>query len=220
MLTSDFKARVVAVVAVAFAAATGLYAWAGAEGDNDVLDLRGGHPVDVARGDTTGTSGPADSAAYDLFSWLSFVALNSSPNGEVLGENRDNDTLWSTWMEDFQVLVSDGQALPPWGAPIQLPAACQALSDTSGLSRVITHTAKMDGVVGLFNQAQAGPLIDRNGNYVRYEILINEPMYGYIRNNRLYNQAGLNAFGRIDFPAGSLETEEIGAIMVKAAWKA
>ena len=55
---------------------------------------------------------------------------------------------------------------------------------------------------GLFNQAQAGPLIDRNGAYVRYEILINEPMYNYIRENRLYNQTGLKAVQEIAFPAG------------------
>jgi hypothetical protein len=77
----------------------------------------------------------------------------------------------------------------------------------------------MDGVVGLFDQAQAGPLIDQNGSYVRYEIAINEPMYNYIRDNRLSNQKGLDAFGQINFPSSSLDTGKIGAIMVKAAWK-
>jgi hypothetical protein len=218
MPISSVKRRAGLVVATAFVAAAALYAWAGPKDAADWPVLTAAHPVDVAHG-AAGTPVLGDHAAYDLFSWMSFVALNSSPDGTVLGKTGDNETLWSSWMEDFQVLVTDGQTPPPWGTPMQVPAACKAVSGAQDVSRVISHTAKMHGVVGLFDQAQAGPLIDRNGAYVRYEILINAPMYDYIRDNGLYTQAGLNAFGQIDFPAGSLDTGQIGAIMVKAAWK-
>lgn len=198
------------VTAAAVVFTTGLYAKARSEVGAGTPALSTEHPVDLSRGMV------GDREEHDLFSWKSFVALNATPSGALPGETGDTETVWSTWMEDFQVLVADGQTPPPWGTPMQLPAVCQAISGTGGTNRVITHTSKMDGVVGLFNQAQAGPLIDRNGAYVRYEILINEPMYDYIRDNRLYNQTGLNAFGPIDFPAGS---REVGAIMIKAAWK-
>jgi hypothetical protein len=39
-----------------------------------------------------------------------------------------------------------------------------------------------------------GPLIDQNGHYVRYQILVNEPMYDYIVQNGLYSKAGQQAF--------------------------
>lgn len=201
------------VAITTLAGAVGLIAWAGFDDGSRAPVLSTTHPVDVP------PEAAEDRALYDLFSWASFVALNSSPSGALPGETGDNETVWSTWMEDFQVLVADGQTPPSWGTPMALPAACQGLSGARATSRVITHATKMDGVVGLFDQAQAGPLIDRNGAYVRYEILMNEPMYDYIRDNRLYNQKGLRAFGEIDFPAGTLDGGEIGAIMVKAAWK-
>ncbi len=207
-------ATIVAIVVVA-----GIYAQASPRSDETAFTLSGGYPIDVPGGVGAGDTGPGARSAYDVFSWQSFIALNSPTDGGMPGENGDNETLWSTWMEDFQVLVSDGQTPAPWGAPLRLPTACKTLTDGDGITRILTHASKVDGVVGLFDQAQAGPLIDQNGSYVRYEILINEPMYTYIRDNRLYNQAGLNAFGQIDFPSGSLDTSTVGAIMVKAAWK-
>jgi len=211
MPISDFRRGAGVVAAAAAVLATGLYATAESEVGADTPVLSTVHPVDVPRGMV------GDQEEHDLFSWKSFVALNAAPSGALPGETGDNEALWSTWMEDFQVLVADGQTPPPWGTPMQLPAACQTISATGGTNRLITYTSKMDGVVGLFNQAQAGPLIDRNGAYVRYEILINEPMYNYIRENRLYNQTGLKAVQEIAFPAGG--SDKTGAIMVKAAWK-
>src|SRR5690606_19257041 len=68
-----------------------------------------------------------------------------------------------------------------------------------------------------------GPLIDQNGNYVRYELLVNRPMFEYLLQNRLYSRSGQQAFaGDIDFPAGAVQagsTGTVGAIMVKVAWK-
>lgn len=211
MPISDFRRGAGVIASAAVVLTTGLYALAGVGDEPGKPVLSTVHPVDVPRGMV------GDREVHDLFSWKSFVALNSTPSGALPGETGDNETLWSTWMEDFQVLVADGQTPPRWGTPMQVPAACQSVPGAAGTSRVITHTSKMDGVVGLFNQAQAGPLIDRNGAYVRYEIVMNEPMYDYIRDNRLYNQTGLKAVYEIDFPAGG--TDKIGAIMVKAAWK-
>jgi hypothetical protein len=163
---------------------------------------------------------------YDVFSWASFIALNwpVGDNGKVdpnktIGETGDNVTVWGTWMEDFQVLVKDGESPPKWGSPRQIPMSCQNIGGDDPPDRIIYHASKTEGVVALFNQAQSGPLIDLNSVYVRYEILMNQPMYDYILGNDLYNLTGLAAFDTIDFPAGSLASDTIGAIMVKAAWK-
>ena len=49
-----------------------------------------------------------------------------------------------------------------------------------------------------------GPLIDQNGNYTRYEILVNKPMFDYILSNTLYSKAGQKAFsGAVKFPCGA-----------------
>lgn len=163
---------------------------------------------------------------YDLFSWDNFVALNwpVGANGQpdpnkTIGKNGDNSTIWETWMEDNQFLVKQGGTPPAWGGPQTIPASCQSISTDVNPKKILSHATKSDGVVGSFNQAQAGPLIDLNANYVRYEILINKPMYNYMVDNKLYDSATLEAFGKISFPAGSTASGEIGAIMAKAAWK-
>jgi hypothetical protein len=69
-----------------------------------------------------------------------------------------------------------------------------------------------------------GPLIDQAGQYVHYEIVMNKPMFEYIVQNHLYNQAGQNKFaGPTQFPEGSITQNTtdgtIGAVVIKAAWK-
>jgi len=83
-------------------------------------------------------------------------------------------------------------------------------------------------------------LIDQNGHYARFDIMINRDMFNYIVYNHLYNKDGQVRFaGDIVFPFGRFEktagpdgvtvdvtnqfgkpvTERVGAIVVKAAWK-
>lgn len=85
-----------------------------------------------------------------------------------------------------------------------------------------------------------GPLVDRQGHYVRLEILINKPMFDYILDNELYSIEGQKQFSvagkNISFPCGHFKldssgtvvwddklnrpkTEAVGAVMLKAAWK-
>ncbi|MEL7091264.1 MAG: hypothetical protein AAFN94_05975 [Pseudomonadota bacterium] len=169
--------------------------------------------------DVDPVAGAPDLADYDTFSWLSFLALNAPADQTKFSDAPDSEPTWAGWMEDFQILVQDGQVPPPWGSARNIPPLCRAIATEANITRVLTHASKTAGVVNLFEQAQSGPLIDQNGAYVRYEILVNQPMYDYIVDNQLYNLVGLDAFGPIDFPSGNPRSGEIGAIMVKAAWK-
>jgi hypothetical protein len=63
---------------------------------------------------------------------------------------------------------------------------------------------------------------------VRFNIMVNRPMFDYIVAHKLYSEAGQKAFaGEVDFPGGSVEAGatgnpapgNIGAIMIKLAWK-
>lgn len=167
-------------------------------------------PGDVATG--------ADAAAIDQFSWASFVAVNWPANGGVIGQGGDGVAVWQSWKSDTDVLVPLGQVPIPFKQPSPIPAACTQLGPPG--TRILTHDTKM-GQLGNFNTPGNGPLIDQNGEYVRFEILVNEPMYDFIVSNTLYSKAGQAAYnpgGAVAFPAGVVNGAP-GAVMLKVAWK-
>src|SRR5262249_7842639 len=58
-----------------------------------------------------------------------------------------------------------------------------------------------------FNQPfKTGPLIDQQGNYALFDILMNRQMFDYIKKHKLYSKAeqesAANSNLRVDFPAG------------------
>jgi hypothetical protein len=99
--------------------------------------------------------------------------------------------------------------------------------------RVLTQIGKQPILVeAALEPFRSGPLIDVHGRYARFGITVNQPMYQYIRNNGLYDQAGQLAFaaagGQVEFPCGCNgdptgkscpPAGQQGAVMVKAAWK-
>ncbi len=160
---------------------------------------------------------------FDYYSWLTFIALNAStPNTAPLPQN-DAGTLWQDYAEISDLILPGGATPAPWGSPNKIPAACKSLDDGDNL-RVVRKSMIIKTVTGeVIEPFDTGPLIDQNGNYVRYEILVNQTMYEYIVQNGLFSKAGQNLFaGPVDFPEGTNTTGSdgtIGAIMVKAAWK-
>ena len=49
-----------------------------------------------------------------------------------------------------------------------------------------------------------GPIIDQNGVFTRFEILVNKTMFDYILSNSLYSKAGQKAFTPpVNFTSGS-----------------
>ena len=68
-----------------------------------------------------------------------------------------------------------------------------------------------------------GPVIDANGEHVRFGINFNESMFNYIYQNKLYSKAGQQQFIKgnpgVSFPRGVYVGDEVGVIMVKSAWK-
>jgi hypothetical protein len=77
---------------------------------------------------------------------------------------------------------------------------------------------KMDSVINGFTQANlAGPLIDNNGNYVRYEMRMNQPEYDAIVNNKWYLADNLPLM--VQFPSSTSNPNQYGALEIKAAWR-
>jgi hypothetical protein len=157
--------------------------------------------------------------AFDRFSWLSFLALNSPADGSGPIGN-DAQAVWESWKNIFAVMVPPGQTPTPWGAPDPLPAICQTVPHDAH-TPVLRMVGKTPDLLTAFDQPfNTGPLIDQAGRYVHYEILINQPMFDYIIANKLYSKAGQAVFtGKVDFPGGIDSPAAVGAIMVKAAWK-
>lgn len=161
---------------------------------------------------------------FDIYSWNTFIALNWPPgpdgNGDpnkTIGQNGDNDTVWEHYRDVADIFLPGG-ARPSYNGPVSVPSQCKA-SYKPGM-RVLSQVGKTPTVLTDFSQPfNTGPLIDQNGNYTRYEILVNKPMFDYILQNTLYSKAGQKVFsGAVKFPCGVLNGPE-GAIMVKSAWK-
>lgn len=160
---------------------------------------------------------------FDYYSWLTFIALNAPAPGNAPALGNDAPTLWEDWKEVSDFILADGATPDGWDSPRTIPAACQDIPGAESL-RVVNRWALNKTVASEIDQPfDTGPLIDQNGNYVRYELLVNRPMFEYLLQNQLYSRSGQVAFaGDVDFPAGSVQhdsTGTVGAIMVKAAWK-
>jgi hypothetical protein len=166
---------------------------------------------------------------FDYYSWLTFIALNAStPNAAPLPQN-DAPLLWQSYAEISDILLPGGKTPAPWGSPRVIPDVCKSIPGAANL-RVLRKSSLAKTLTGeVIEPFDTGPLIDQNGNYVRYEILVNQPMFEYIVQNGLYSVAGQAAFTTpVAFPeakndtdanGNDLPTGTVGAIMVKAAWK-
>ena len=164
---------------------------------------------------------------FDVFSWQSFVALNwpanadGTPNNNlVIGQQPGGPVVWQSWKESRDIFLPDGAQPPAWNQPNPVPDVCKHINNIPSGTIHLTQVGKTPNVLDESGEPfQTGPLIDQNGQYTRYEILTNEAMFNYILDNQLYSKAGQAAFAKdADFPSSNTESNQIGAIMLKAAW--
>lgn len=169
---------------------------------------------------------------FDVYSWNTFIALNwpagadgNADPKQTIGKNGDNDTVWEHYRDVSNIFLPGG-ARPTWNGPVPVPDACKALN--KGNPQVVTQVGKnllTPTVVSAMSQPfNTGPLIDQNGVFTRFQIVVNKTMFDYILANSLYSKAGQKAFTPpVNFTSGSIDgsgkTLVEGAIMVKAAWK-
>jgi hypothetical protein len=159
---------------------------------------------------------------FDFYSWLTFIALNSPADGKTIGQGPrpggDAPTKWEA-LENYRpladVMLADGSK-PTWRTR-DVPEHCQKL-DAPG--RIILRLGE-----AAWNQPfKTGPLIDQNGNYALFDILMNQPMFEYIADHALYNKEGQEKFDQvIKFPSGITPSDgspgKMGAVMVKVSWR-
>jgi hypothetical protein len=162
---------------------------------------------------------------FDFYSWLTFIAMNSPADGKTIGQGpRSGGDAFTKWedLANFRplgdVMLAKG-AKPTWGTRI-LPPECKRLD---GPNKIIFHLGEE-----AFNQPfKTGPLIDQDGNFALFDILMNRPMYDFIVENGLYSKQGQEKFkGPIGFPPGNNplagdkpEPGRMGAIMLKVSYR-
>ena len=190
---------------------------------------------------------------FDLYSWQMFLSLNWPTNNQGQAASSLEDTAfgaphWTLWHPSASIFQVDGA--PP--AACSAPPAARALALTRNLSRAVSvglkpfsvqATAKADprktrflgviSAVGELNvskfsndnigQAFTGPMIDQNGEFVYYEIMLDPHEVNYLCGTKLYNINGQIAFskagGKVSMPWGTPEQDWSGAFELKFAWK-
>lgn len=158
---------------------------------------------------------------------------------------------WTVWHESFKVFRTDGglpAACPAPGGVMMLKGASdQFLPVSRGLKpfsppRLLSANAagnapatRQLGVIsavgelnaanlgGDIQQAFTGPLIDRNGQFVFYEIMIDPNETQYLCANKLYNINGQIAFSKtgsvVAMPSGVSGQDGSGSFELKLAWR-
>jgi hypothetical protein len=167
---------------------------------------------------------------FDFYSWLTFIAMNSPADGKRIGQGpRPGGDAFTKWedLANFRplgdVMLAKG-AKPTWGTRI-VPPQCKSLDGKSldGRNKIIFHLGEE-----AFNQPfKTGPLIDQDGNFALFDILMNRPMYDFIVENGLYSKQGQEKFkSPIGFPPGNNpvagdkpEPGRMGAIMLKVSYR-
>jgi hypothetical protein len=164
---------------------------------------------------------------FDFYSWLTFIAMNSPSDGSAIGKGPrpggDAPTMWES-LNNYRpladVMLKDGEK-PVWGTRI-VPAECKPLD---GPGKIVFRMGEE-----AFNQPfKSGPLIDQDGNFALFDILMNGPMFDYIVTKDLHSKAGqLNVHDDVVFPTGVNPGKDkdgkptpgrMGAIMLKVSYR-
>jgi hypothetical protein len=185
---------------------------------------------------------------FDFYSWRTFIALNSPADGTPIDSEKaqsDTPTKWED-MNNFKqlldVMLPADQQPPIWPADADgmraererlMPQACRDLLNARpDLMKDAPNRMIVKMIEESFNEPfKTGPLIDQQGHYAIFDILMNRQMFEYITVNHLNTKAGqaANADLAVDFPAGQndrpaqggqpAQSAAFGSFMLKVSWK-
>lgn len=183
---------------------------------------------------------------FDFYSWRTFLALNAPADGTPIeSAQADAPTRWehmNNFKQLLDVMLPSDQQPPIWPTDAKamnderdrlMPGPCRDLLNARpDLMKDLPNRVIVKMIEESFNEPfKTGPLIDQNGRYAIFDILMNRQMFEYIMLNRLNTKAGqaANADLAIDFPAGQNEqpaqpgkpaqAAAFGSFMLKVSWK-
>jgi hypothetical protein len=149
--------------------------------------------VDVSGPDDSKTALENLQRGFDFYSWLTFIALNSPADGRSIEQsNPDTRTKWESrnnFMHLLDVMIKDpvpGKNEPKWQNR-EIPKEC--LSKYKDKIKNINDMMVIEMIEETFNEPfKTGALIDQQGNYALFDILMNKQMFDYIVENKLYSK--------------------------------
>jgi hypothetical protein len=180
---------------------------------------------------------------YDRYSWSTFLALAAPGVGKQVSHNGDNQTQWDRWSSTVDLIqcnLDSRDCLCPGGDCTQsgvryYPPICRAIPNYEKY-RALDQLSKVDDaflesaqtnqngtpIGGLGNS----PVVDKNGKFLRYEILISPASYDFVVENRYYDNAVLQGLtrsvtfpcGEVDYRGGDPANQRLGALWIKNAW--
>lgn len=153
--------------------------------------------------------------AFDWFSWQSFIALNwpADANGDPLNVPLNEQPHAPRVWESYLTLAEEFNG---------------AAHNNSGFMVLGQNTKAgphlFDGDIDDLEPGADKPLIDRNLNYTLYEVRVNKIHAEYIQKHGLTSWCGQRTFydsvsNTVQFPSGSYESNSVGAIELKTAWR-
>jgi hypothetical protein len=174
---------------------------------------------------------------FDFYSWRTFIALNSPADGTPIDQAQPGtQTRWEdmgNFKQLLDVMLPANMQPPKWptdkaGMEAErerlMPEECRALHKQMPERMIVKMIEES------FNEPfKTGPLIDQQGHYAIFDILMNRQMFDYISKNHLNTKAGqmsaANSGLFVDFPPGHNNTTPstldgtLGAFMLKVSWK-
>lgn len=156
--------------------------------------------------------------SFDNFSWQSFAALNwasdakGKPIGSSIAQYPELSRVWEHYTKASKVFNAGNKEVNSF-----------EMSNSS--LKVMSQTSKISNDLHLsgFKEADDFPLIDRNLNFVVYEVKINPIEEKFINDSLLYTKKGIydyyKANGAIKLPVQNESLNLPGAIEIKASWR-
>jgi hypothetical protein len=171
---------------------------------------------------------------FFVFSWQEFYALNwpSKADPDGLPQRGVADTsknlsdldvprVWETWKADYELFPAqpaDGKVVKPtpWNSWDVAVPICKT---ETGL-KLLPLVAKGESVLpGAVNQGMGGPLVDQHGNYVRYEIRMNQSEYEETVDKSWFLRKNLAKYPTPPNLFKASQPDSYGALELKAAWR-
>ncbi len=196
-------------------------------------------PVNLTRvpADIPVPNAQANASTFQQFSWDSFLGLNAAEVGGPPANVPAQDPLWREWSSTVDMLSCQGSPRAagcdcPEGDCTRsgsrfYPTACRAIPGFDD-HRVLQQRGRFDNsfleadVAGLTNS----PVIDRFGEFLRYEILVSPVTYDNVVEAGLWDQDTLDAnsedlvfsCGLPEYSGGDPGDPAMGDIVLKVAW--
>jgi hypothetical protein len=191
-----------------------------------------------------------DLYSWQMFLALNWPTNNLGHAAPKLTDTRFGAPHWTLWHNSSSIFQTDGDrpaacTLPSkartlvlrrgdLGKPVSKGLAPFSVQATANADPRATRFLGVLSAVGELNaanlgdlddikQAFSGPMIDQNGEFVYYEIMIDPHEVDYLCDNSLYNINGQVAFskagGKVAMPFGTPDTDWSGSFELKFAWR-